>query len=64
MTEFANEKRATRSLTEYPGTVTWYDHEIKCPCGNWTDQYGDWSTEIDGKQFWICPACVKRDEHV
>lgn len=59
--EYHNPKRCVGALQEYPGTTTWYDYEIKCvECGRWRRDYGQFSTEIDGKHYWLCMECGDR----
>jgi len=54
-----NERRAVRRFQEYPGPCWHTDYAILCPeCLEWTEDYGDVDVQIDGKWFYICPACV------
>jgi len=66
-TKFINEKRKCGSTTEGfgPDQFTWYDYEVKCPCGCWTKSYGDVSQQVDNDpnvHQWLCPKCVAESE--
>jgi hypothetical protein len=67
MTTFTNEKRLVRTTYEGFGEyrTAWPEYEVKCPCGRWTEDYGDVSevvTTDPDVQTWLCPRCVRQLE--
>ncbi len=65
--KFVNEKRRVGATVEGFGEhrVEWPDYEIKCPCGKWTQDYGDVSQQVANdpdEHQWLCPRCVRRSE--
>lgn len=63
MVTFVNEKRVCGKTVEGfgPDAHQWVHHEVKCPCGVWTREYGEVSEQVGDNpdhQAFLCPKCA------